>query len=344
MTSPRAWLLAAFIVTVAVVAAVATGAPQKAGPLIVEPVKTDPPAWLKAIPFKIVYESYRDGNWEIMQTSADGSGQTNLTKTPDVNEMYPHVSPDGSKIAYLVNAGKGEAIRRSAWTMNYDGTGRVKVADDMREVCWNGDGTALAMLPAESPTKYVHEDWADKGLVIYDMKTAKLAPHPFKKLDHLLGLVWSPDSKWFLSTVYGGMGYSHTSIVWPVDGTKETDLHISGCRPDLAPDMKRVAWGSQVTEISIGDMDWSKPAIVNRKVFVTAGPGMKVYHVDWSPDGKYIAFSRGPEKSDMGPAPEQLGVTGPGWNICVGNVATGEWATITTDGQSNKEPDWVPAK
>ena len=108
--------------------------------------------------------------------------------------------------------------------------------------------------------------------------------------------------------------------------------------------MKRVAWGSQVSEISIGDMDWEKPAIVNRKVFVTAGPGMKVYHVDWSPDGKYIAFSRGPESSDMGPAPEQLGVTGPGWNICVGNVATGEWATITTDGKSNKEPDWVPTK
>ena len=46
----------------------------------------------------------------------------------------------------------------------------------------------------------------------------------------------------------------------------------------------------------------------------------------------------------MGPAPEQPGVTGPGWNICVGNPATGEFFRITTDGNSNKEPDWVPAK
>ena len=117
-----------------------------------------PPAWLKEIPYRIVYESFRDGNWEIMQVNADGSNPVNLTKTPDVNEMYPHVSPDGTKIAFLVNAGKGEGIRRSAWYMNFDGTGRTKVADDMREVCWNGDGTALAMLPAESPDKYVHED------------------------------------------------------------------------------------------------------------------------------------------------------------------------------------------
>ncbi len=82
----------------------------------------------------------------------------------------------------------------------------------------------------------------------------------------------------------------------------------------------------------------------NRRVFVGAGRGMKVYHIDWSPDGKYVVFSRGPKKSDLGPAPEQLGVTGKGWNICVGNPSTGEWTQITTDGNSNKEPEWVPMK
>jgi WD40-like Beta Propeller Repeat len=304
------------------------------------------PTWLKAIPYKIVYESYRENNWEIIQVNADGSDPVNLTKTPDVSEMYPHVSPDGSKIAFLVNAGKGEATRRSAWFMNYDGTGRTKIADDIRECCWNGDGRTIAMLPAESPKKYVHEDWATHGLTIYDLATGKITPHPNKDLDHLLGLTWSPDSKWFLVTVYGGMGYSHTTLAFGEQSTKVFDLHISGCRPDLTLDGKHLAWGSSVTEISMADIDLAgeKPVLSHQPVFVHAPAGMKVYHVDWSPDGKYVAFSRGPEASNMGAAPEQLGVTAPGWNICVGNVATGECVQITTDGQSNKEPDWVPLK
>jgi hypothetical protein len=304
------------------------------------------PEWLKAIPYKIVYESYRENNWEIIQVNADGSDPVNLTKTPDVSEMYPHVSPDGSKIAFLVNAGRGEATRRSAWLMNYDGTGRTKIADDIRECCWNGDGRTIAMLPAESPKKYVHEDWATHGLTVYDLATGKTTPHPNKDLDHLLGLFWSPDSKWFLVTVYGGMGYSHTTLAFKAQSTNVFDLHISGCRPDLTLDGKHLAWGSSVTEISMADIDLSgeKPVLTNQRVFVHAPAGMKVYHVDWSPDGKYVAFSRGPEQSNMGAAPEQLGVTGPGWNLCVGNVATGECVQITTDGLSNKEPDWVPLK
>ena len=35
---------------------------------------------LKALPFKIAYESYVDGNWEIFVMNADGSDAVNLTK------------------------------------------------------------------------------------------------------------------------------------------------------------------------------------------------------------------------------------------------------------------------
>jgi tetratricopeptide (TPR) repeat protein len=304
------------------------------------------PAWIRAIPYRLVYETYRDNNWELFSAKADGSDPVNLTKTPDVNEMYPHVSPDGTKIAFLVNAGKGEATRRSAWYMNLDGSGRTKVADDVREVCWSWDGKTLALLPALSPTKYVDEDFASHGLTFYDMATGKITPHVNKDLDHLLGLTYAPGDKWFLATVYGGMGYSHTSLAFEVQGTKVFDLHISGCRPDLTADGKRLAWGSSVSELSTAtiDLGGETPKLTNKKVFVTAAKGMKVYHIDWSPDGKYVAFCTGPEKSDMGAAPEQPGVTAPGWNLCVGNIATGEWAQITFDGKSNKEPDWVPVK
>ena len=66
---------------------------------------------LKAIPFKIVYETYRetDGkeNWELFLMNADGSDATNLTRTKDIDELYPHASPDGTKISFVVDEGTG---------------------------------------------------------------------------------------------------------------------------------------------------------------------------------------------------------------------------------------------
>src|SRR5258708_37218385 len=84
---------------------------------------------LKAYPHKIVHESFRDGNWEIYLCNADGSNPVNLTRTPDVDELYPKVSPDGSSICFQADEGKGDAKVRNVYLMKSDGTGRMKIAD-----------------------------------------------------------------------------------------------------------------------------------------------------------------------------------------------------------------------
>ncbi|MHC4372367.1 MAG: TolB family protein, partial [Planctomycetota bacterium] len=92
---------------------------------------------LKDIRCKIVYETFRntDGkaNWELCLINADGSNPVNLTNTPDSDEMYPHASPDGTKICCVAD----EMVRgrkvRNVYCMNVDGTGRVKVADNARQ-------------------------------------------------------------------------------------------------------------------------------------------------------------------------------------------------------------------
>ena len=52
---------------------------------------------LQAIPYKIVHESYLRTkgkmNHELFIMNADGSGQTNLTNTPDVDEQEPSWRP-----------------------------------------------------------------------------------------------------------------------------------------------------------------------------------------------------------------------------------------------------------
>ncbi len=120
---------------------------------------------LKEIPFKIVYETYRKTNgkesWELYLINADGSNPVNLTNTPDVDEMYPHSSGDGTKICFVADELVRKKKVRNVYYMNIDGTGRVKVAENARQPCWGPDSNTIAYLKGEF-TRYTIKDYATK--------------------------------------------------------------------------------------------------------------------------------------------------------------------------------------
>jgi len=302
---------------------------------------------LKAYRHKILYETFKDGNWEIYLANADGSGAKNLTNTPDVDEVYPKASPDGTKIVVCADEGKGEARARNLYVMNLDGSSRIKIADNGREPCWSGDSKSVAYLPGEFD-KFTFSDFATKGIRIYDLATAKTREHPNNaKIHHLYTLNWTPDGKWFVSTVHGGMGFKHGILAIEADGEGVTDLKLSGCRPDVSPDGKKIIWGHGDYAVGLAELDFSqKPPVAKflRNIVESKDP-VETYHCDWSPDMKYVSFTLGPKfkgKNLRGLLPEFPGVEAPGWNVCIADASqTNRWAAITLDGKSNKESDWV---
>ena len=301
-------------------------------------------AEVKAYKPKIVYETRINDNWELFMVGADGSNPVNLTRTPKVHELYPHVSPDGTKVCFVVDEGEGDAKARNVYTMNMDGTGRTLVAKNARQPCWKHDGTAIAYLKGEFDA-FCYKDFATKGIFIYDLATGKHRQHPNEKIHHLYNLCWSPDGKWFLATVHAGMGFKHAILAIPVDGMKVFNLGMGGCRPDISPDGKKVAWGASDWALLVADIDLTgpEPKVTHKRAIATSKKPIKIYHIDWSPDGRYVTFSRGPAKKRLGHAPEIVGIPAEGWNICVADpTRKNRWAAITTDGRCNKEPDWAP--
>jgi dipeptidyl aminopeptidase/acylaminoacyl peptidase len=298
---------------------------------------------------RIVYETNRDGNWELYLCNADGSHPVNLTRTPDVDELYPKPSPDGSKICFVADEGKGDAKVRNIYFMNSDGTSRVKIAANGREPCWNADGTQIAYLGGEFE-KFSYFDAATRGLFLYDLKTGKTREHVNHNLRHLYTLNCSPDGKWFIATVHGGMGFAHTILAVEADGEKVVDLRLAGCRPNISPDGKKVCWGHGDFCAGIADLDLSSstPKATNIRDVVASIYPIENYHITWSPDMKYLTFTRGPKakgSSLKGLLPEFPGVEAPGWNVCVADwTRKNRWVAITSDGKSCKQPSWVVVK
>ncbi len=301
---------------------------------------------LKEIPFKIVYETYRKTNgkenWELYLINADGSNPVNLTNTPDVDEMYPHASGDGTKICFVADELLRKEKVRNVYYMNVDGTGRTKIAENARQPCWGPDSKTIAYLKGEV-ARYTIKDYATKGIFFYDIDTHKHREHRNKSLYHLYNICWSPDGNWFLATVHGGMGFKHANLAIEANGSEVFDLtkyKVTGCRPDFSLDGKKITWGLSDWDLCVGDIDLHAPVprVTNVHRVINCRKECEVYHSDFSPDGRYIAFSHGPKANEM------VGGKAPGWNICVSDLTTGKWVEITRDGNHNKEPDWVPIK
>lgn len=301
---------------------------------------------LKAYSHRIVCETNRDGNWELYAMRAEGSDPVNLTRTPDVDELYPKVSPDGGRIAFLADEGPSEARARNLYVMKLDGTERKKIAANGREPCWSPDGKKLAYLKGEFERLKL-DAWATKGLFIVDLETGEEREHPNRKIHHLYALNWTPDGKWFIATVHGGMGFKHNIIALEADGEKAFDLKLPGCRPDVSPDGRRIAWGHGDTAIGVADLELSPvPRATNLRNVVESREPFWTYHVDWSPDGKYVAFTYGPRprRPSLRALPQCPGMDAPGWNVCVADASgKNRWVALTTGEASHKEADWVPA-
>jgi Tol biopolymer transport system component len=179
---------------------------------------------------------------------------------------------------------------------------------------------------------------SNEGLAIYDLSSGATRDHPEDGLRMLYNLTWSPDGDWFIATSRTGR---RGNLLFDAGEAGIRSLSIDGCRPDISPDGSRIAWGRTDQELRIGTFNPASGGenVVNQRPVVAVSRSDKVYHVDWSPDGKYLAFSYGPSRGG-----QAVGQRASGWNISILDIETGKWVQVTTDGSHNKEPDWVAGR
>lgn len=90
-------------------------------PALAPPVKVAP----GGLSGKIVFDSDKDGNWEIYAINPDGAGQERLTNNTS-SDYLPAFSPDGARIAFASNRDGNDEI----YVMNADGSNQTRLIDN----------------------------------------------------------------------------------------------------------------------------------------------------------------------------------------------------------------------
>jgi TolB protein len=264
---------------------------------------------------QIYYVSSRSGHKEIWAMDYDGANQHPITTLGSIS-LSPHISPDGSRLAFSSFTGSGWEIRMFSFDLNRL-VSFPRFAGTNLSPSWSPDGVKLAFSSSRSgdPEIYVIDQSGGNLHRITTSKGPDVSP------------VWNRKTGSQIAWVSGRTGLPQIYVM-ESDGTNVQQITDQGyaVSPAWSPNGQLLAfsWMRHYGPGAPGSEDIYIMDIVSKQWVQLTHDGGRNDFPSWSPDGRHIVFQSNRSGS--------LQI----WSM----LADGTNQKQLTTSSSNSEPDW----
>jgi len=233
---------------------------------------------------KLVFQSYRDGNWEIYLASPGGANQQRLTNNAAA-DVHPRLNRGGTRVVFASKRSGSYEI----YVVNVNGTGLTRLTytgTDNVNPAWSPAGDRIAFQSYRDGQAEIYVMNADGSNQTRITTNAAYDGDP----------AWSPDGS-KIAFVSNRTGTSH---IWVMNSNgaelQQFSFHTQyNQNPVWSPDGKAIAWdgdfdGDSWQEIMVRGMNMDPelpPTVFDLNLDKT-----DAWVGSWSPDGRYIAYTQ----------------------------------------------------
>ncbi len=230
----------------------------------------------------VLFDSRRDGQFDIYKMRPDGSEVTRLTNTPDW-EVTPAWSPDGKQIAYCRKGADHDDIGGDLWLMDADGGNQRLLTR----------GGTSPQFTAEGDIVVFERDRTEAlGISLANGRMGKIPPStlelPFPHL--VMRPRVSPDNR--LVAFISDKGGRWNS--WVTDFAGRMTHLGKGCEPTWHPDGKSLFFVRMSGFNDTVIMRYALPGGPPERFVELAGTLRHVYFPSVSADGRFLLFAACP--------------------------------------------------
>jgi hypothetical protein len=188
---------------------------------------------------RIVYSDFDGISYDLYTSRLDGTDPRQITFTQDLDEMFPSLSPDGTRLVYVKRFHRETINSPITYTVSImDGNGQndgdliEKTTSLLESTQWSPDANYISYVVgdiSQSPTSY--------SFSIYDLTTKevkRISPE-FKRRDNYKWYAWIPGTSAIIFNV--GMKESGTSglAMMNIESMESPSVFFDGPGEDIQP-------------------------------------------------------------------------------------------------------------
>lgn len=294
--------------------ALAACATPKAEPT---PVEEETTAAEAAVSGELVFQSDREGPTRIFVIDVATSTQRRVGSAGDWADEEPAWSHDGRRIAF--SSTRGQKGNLDIYVMNADGSNVIRLTDHAapeQDPAWAHDDRSLFFTAERDGRGEIYRVWLD------DKRVERIT----NGINRAIMPAASRDGRYLAYAAQTIMDFQLHLLDLTNGTTRQITSGEGSCRPSFSPDSQEIAFVRMGDPSHLEAVRESGPRVVQKDQRLWS------YYPDYSPDGRYLAFSVSPEHHE-----------GEDWDLALMDLQRpGEFSRLTHGRGNDRYPDWRP--